>query len=164
MKKILAIIGTAICVLFMGGCVDVCAGLCIGVPVILCTTCYSSCEKPYLFIHDEKDVADAKSELVTVKWNSDTEKKSIETVLEITDKDAFLAEFNEVGFTYPYEPYYGIHVGKAVCFTFPDGQVEVVTFLGCGLFTDRSLEEDIDYSGRAGGDGLLELWDRWAQQ
>jgi len=161
MKKILAIICTIICMLTMGGCVELCIGG-FGFSLLLCT---AVCNQPesYSFIHETADFDDVKIELVTVEYDRETYKYSIETVKEIGDKTAFIEEFKAVGFTYPFEPPNGLAGGKGVCFTYPDGQVEVVTSFGCGLFADRSLEERIRFHGASGTDGLIELWDKWAQ-
>jgi len=163
-KKILAIILSAVCLLTMSGCVSV-----AGFSLLLCTVACNGPE-PYPFIHETDALADAKIELVTVTWvesdSGEAGNYGLETIKVIDDADSeeFLAEFAAIGFTYPYEPRYGLGIGPGVCFTYPDGQVEVVTPYGCGLFADRSLEESIRFNGRFGEEELLAFCEKWAEE
>lgn len=169
--KTIGIIAAAICFLgvslFGPHCIAAAVGVTIGLPMALCmNTCVECGAEPYPFIHETESFDDVRIELVTLsvkELDGEFLEYVIEVNAEIEKKDLFMEEFGALRFTFPYEPYYGISTGEAICFTYPDGQVEIVTRYGCGLYADNTLQEDIGFNGRAGGDGLTELWNRWAQ-
>ena len=111
-KTILAIILSAVCLLTMSGCVSV-----AGFSLLLCTVACNG-PAPYPFIHEKDALADAKIELVTVTWvesdSGEAGNYGLETIKVIDDADSeeFLAEFAAIGFTYPYEPYFGLGGGQ----------------------------------------------------
>jgi len=161
--RVLTVIGIiAALVLVFGGPV-------MGASCIFCgSACAAGSAESYPFIHETGSFEDVTIEAVTVEYLYDEEsggRLSFVPAAEIRDKDAFLEEFSSLRFIHPFgDPIFTIHSGKGFCFTWPDGQVEVVTSWGCGLFTDRSLAEEIGHEGMTSEDEKFDaLWDKWAQ-
>ncbi len=166
MKKVLIVI--AACLFLLSGCLEVSAGL----VYISCGTVCSACSADeYPFIHEAENFDDVKVELAMLKpeyvddenfWRGYT----IVSVREIADKDGFMNDFEQLRFTYPFgEPSYSIGYGEAICFTYPDGQTEIVTCDGCGLFTDRTMKEEIRVTDLMSyRDEFIALWTKWSQK
>ena len=166
MKKILAIIGTVVCVLFMGGCVDVCAGLCIGLPILGCGMACSQCSAgSYPFMHETDGLDEVRIELVELNdcifYGSTAEEilSGTEHVAEIRDKEKFLDEFLALRSTIPFGDPELVLYGKTICLTYPDGQIELITESACALVTDKARITDRNFLD----DNFELLWDKWAQ-
>lgn len=136
-----------------------------------CGVLHECMKHTYPFIHEAESFEDVTIELVTVEYvqeeNEEYGHDVINSVKIIADEDkeAFLEEFKTLDFILPFgDPITRIDNGKAFCFTYPDGQTEIVTTYGCELYTDRSLEDGIRNNGNVAPEEyeFYALWDKWA--
>ncbi len=169
MKKMLVI--AAMCLFLLSGC----SWTALGFALTSCgATCAACSADEYPFIHDVESFDDVKIEIVLLEDKYEGEDDTgqavysdvIVPVSEITDKDAFMNDFERLWFTYPFgSPIFSIQSSKAICFTYPDGQVEIVSPWGSGLFTDSTLKEEIRIIGMTSDrHEFAALWEKWSQE
>ena len=80
-------------------------------------------------------------------------------VAQVTDKDKFIEELLDQTTVIPFgDP--GLFLsGKAICLTYPDGQIELITEDACALVSDEAdiIDRNFLY------DTFEPFWDKWAQ-
>jgi len=144
MKKILAVIGAALCVLCSAGCVDTCAGAAMGGSILFCGAACNACTAgSYPFMHEcdsFDDVHIDRVELTGSVFGSMSPEEVREVMLpvaQITDKEGFMKEFLLLRSVRPLGDPYWVLYGKAICLTYPDGQFELITEGACALVSDE---------------------------
>lgn len=162
MKRLLAIIGTVICVVFMGGCAEVCLGL----PILFCgVTCAQCSRGTYPFMHEMGSLDEVRIELVELSegiYNGtaiEEIRNGMNPVAQVTDKDKFIEELLDQTTVIPFGDPGWFLSGKAICLTYPDGQIELITEDACALVSDEARIIDRNFIN----DTFEPFWDKWAQ-
>lgn len=166
MKKFLAVVLSVLCALSMAGCADVCAGFMIGIPVY-CTgsACAYASAGPHEFYKEITDIDSITIELVELEeglfYGDERGSEKIKPVKKIEDKTGFMKEFLTLKGTSPFsDPKHYLGRGKAICITYPDGDIELIGERASALVSDKVRTHDFNFLD----DSFEAFWDKWAQQ